>query len=334
MTALAPYVRILGRGPGRARHLTEDEAEAALSLILAGEAAPEATGALLMLMRYRGESAAEIAGFTRALRAALPPWPGPAPALDWPSYAAGRSRGLPFFLLAARLVARAGLPVLLHGWNSHQGTGADVREALGHAGIERARSLDDASHLLARDAIAYLPLEAISSDLLSLLRLRDTLGLRSCLNTVARMANPAAAPLSVQGVFHPPYRELQRDAAILLGQRRSMTIKGGGGEFERHPCKVIEVVGQTGTRATDESAPPLLHATVRLADGPAFPPEPARLADLWDGRLRDPFAEACVIGTAALVLRGAGQATSDADATRRAEALWAGRLQPSEKVPA
>src|SRR6056297_967966 len=130
MTALAPYVRILGRGPGRARALTETEAEEALGLILTGQAGPEAVGALLMLMRYRGESAAEIAGFTRALRATLPEWQGARPAIDWPFYAAGRSRGLPWFLLAARLVARAGLPVLLHGWNSHQSGAADVRASL------------------------------------------------------------------------------------------------------------------------------------------------------------------------------------------------------------
>ena len=47
---LAPYVRILGRGPGRARALTETEAVEAMRLILAGESATDAEEALLMMM--------------------------------------------------------------------------------------------------------------------------------------------------------------------------------------------------------------------------------------------------------------------------------------------
>ena len=67
MNELAPYVRILGRGPGRSRNLTETEAFEAMQIILKGECAREAVGGLLMLMRYRGEEPQEIAGFVRAV---------------------------------------------------------------------------------------------------------------------------------------------------------------------------------------------------------------------------------------------------------------------------
>ncbi|MBR9843821.1 MAG: glycosyl transferase family 3, partial [Rhodobacteraceae bacterium] len=113
--SLAPYVRILGRGPGRSRSLTQDEAREAMELMLAGEAAPEAIGALLMLLRMKGETAQEIAGFAAAAQSAVAPIGGAD--LDWPSYAAGRTRGAPWFLLSAKLVSEAGYPVLLHGWN-------------------------------------------------------------------------------------------------------------------------------------------------------------------------------------------------------------------------
>ena len=79
---LAPYVAILGRGQGRARSLTMDEARAAMQIILSGDGAPEAVGAILMLLRMKGEVAAEIAGFTAAARASLPAWQGPPPAVD------------------------------------------------------------------------------------------------------------------------------------------------------------------------------------------------------------------------------------------------------------
>jgi anthranilate phosphoribosyltransferase len=121
--SLAPFVQIVARGKGRARPMTLAEAQEAMTLILQGDAAPEAVGALLMVMRLRGETPAEIAGFTAALRAHVD---GKLPKadLDWPSYAAGRSRGAPLFLLAARLVGQAGYRVSMHGWNSHQSTRA------------------------------------------------------------------------------------------------------------------------------------------------------------------------------------------------------------------
>ncbi|MEC7256540.1 MAG: glycosyl transferase family 3, partial [Pseudomonadota bacterium] len=61
MTSLAPYVRILAQGQGRARSMTQDEAESAMALMLSGAPAPEAVGAILMLLRMKDETAPEIA---------------------------------------------------------------------------------------------------------------------------------------------------------------------------------------------------------------------------------------------------------------------------------
>ena len=107
---LSDHVRTLGRGPGRARSLTGDEAQEAMRLMLEEGCAPEAIGALLMLMRMKGETAEEIAGLAAAAQSSLPELP--TVDLDWPSYAAGRTRGAPWFLLSARLVAEAGHRVL------------------------------------------------------------------------------------------------------------------------------------------------------------------------------------------------------------------------------
>lgn len=316
--SLAPYSRILARGQGRARSLTRPEAQEAMAIMLRGAGEPEAIGAILMLLRMKGETADEIAGFAQAARETLPAIPRPA--LDWPSYAAGRSRGLPFFLLAARLVAGAGYPVLLHGWNAerHMAEAASVRSALPHAGIATAPSVEGAGDLLARDGIAYLPLEHVQPALLELMRLRDRLGVRSCINTVARVLNPAGAPASVQGVFHPPYRALQADAGQLLGQAALTIIKGGGGEFERNPTKYIALFGLRAGEWFDRTAPAILPETARLDQGWT---DPALLARLWSGNWQDDFAEAVVLGTAALALDTLGVADPEA----RARALWAAR---------
>src|SRR5438128_4927493 len=95
----APYVRTLGRGPGRSRSLTREEAREALGMVLRGEADPVQVGAFLMLLRYRGEDPLEMAGLVEAARESFAPaLPSARPpvALDWPSYGAGRTRGGPW----------------------------------------------------------------------------------------------------------------------------------------------------------------------------------------------------------------------------------------------
>ncbi|KAA8609440.1 glycosyl transferase family 3 [Salipiger aestuarii] len=314
-TPLGAHVRTLARGPGRSRALTRDEAEDAMRLMLSGNADPHAIGALLMLLRMKGETADEIAGFAHSAQQAMPRMPQPA--LDWPSYAAGRTRGLPWFLLSARLVADAGHTVLLHGWNGADGA---VRAGLAPLGIPVADDPGDADRLIRARDIVYLPLERMSPALFGLLRLRDVLHLRSCVNTVCRMLNPGRAACSVQGVFHPPYRLLQQDAAQILGLRALTVIKGGGGEFERHPAKAIEGFGLRDGQPWDDIIPPLRpEDTRRLDDGET---DPARLNAIWQGTLTDAFAEATVIGTAALALSTLGeQAPREA-----AQALWARRV--------
>ncbi|MEJ6388813.1 glycosyl transferase family protein [Gymnodinialimonas ulvae] len=310
--SLAPHVATLGRGPGRSRSLSRDEAADAMAGMLSGDAAPEAIGAVLMLLRMKGETADEIAGFAQAAQAAVPDLPRAD--LDWPSYAAGRTRGLPWFLLAARLVAQAGHRVVLHGWN---GSDASVRAHLSAAGIAVARDGAGAERALEASGLVYLPLEDLHPRLFDLLALRPVLGLRSCINTVARMLNPSRAGASVQGVFHPSYRLVQADAAGLLCWRALSVIKGGGGEFERHPAKRIAGFGLRAGAPWEATHDALCTDTRRLAETEAG----VDLAGLWSGVVRDDFAQAIVIGTAALALDTLGAR----DALEQAKALWRDR---------
>ncbi len=315
---LAPFVRIVAQGKGRARAMTQDEAFEAMSIILDGKAAPEAVGALLMVLRLRGEEPEEIAGFVAALRQRLHSWSSIGAALDWPSYASGRTRGLPWYLLSAKLVAQAGYPVLMHGRN---GADAHLRSHLAAVDVPVVADPDVARQALALGGIAYLPLEDMSPVASDLLNLRADLGLRSCINTCLRMANPAGAGASVQGVFHPGYRNLQEEVAQRLGDGATIILKGGGGEFERTPFKAVSLFGQRDGLPFP-SAPAVVSVQGRLGD--VDWPDTA-LPALWNGTLIDPLAEAVVLGTAALALLTLGAAETLDDAEVVARDLWSNR---------
>jgi len=254
----AAFVRTLGRGPGRSRALTRLEAQAALTMVLNGEADPYQVGAFLMLLRYRGEDAAEMAGLVDAARAhlgaGLPAGVAPVD-LDWPSYGAGRTRGAPWFLLAALALARAGHRVLMHGSNEFS-RGTTVADGLAALGMRPAASIEDAAALLDATGFAYLPLRVISPGLDALLGLRRLLGLRSPLNTAARMLNPFDAPAGVDGVFHPAYLALHLATASLLNRPRLTVVKGGGGEAERNPAKAVIAQWHDARLGTGEATLP------------------------------------------------------------------------------
>lgn len=312
----AQYVRTLGRGPGRSRALTREEARAALGMVLRGEADAHQVGAFLMLLRYRGEDAEEIAGLVEAARdwfgAGLPPGCAPV-ALDWPSYGAGRTRGAPWFLLAALALAAAGHRVLMHGSNEFT-RGTAVTAALQALGRPVCADAAAAAAELDRSGFAYLPLAAFCPGLDALLRLRSLLGLRSPINTAARLLDPFDAAAGVDGVFHPPYIALHLAGAALLGRRRLVVVKGGGGEAERNPGKAMTVHGFDRDHGTWETAFPA-----------APPPDGAGLGGLeqaWrDGTGPGAAIARATVALALLALGAADAATAEDEAAR----VWAGR---------
>jgi anthranilate phosphoribosyltransferase len=307
--AFAPYVRILGRGPGKSRSLTRTEARHALGMVLRGEATREQIGAMLMLLRYRGEAIDEMAGLVEAARdhAGLP-WVSSQPVdLDWPSYADGRTRGLPWYLLSALLIARSGMRVLMHGPMNGPGRVPLVvsLRLLGIApGIEG----------LETTGFAFAPLEALNPALADLLALRGVLGLRSPLNTVGRLLNPADACGGVDGVFHPAYVAVHVGTAALLGRNVSV-LKGGGGEAEWSGVKPLVVT----TPAGEQTWPALDTA------GKPDSATPAELTQVWKRERADPAGETTVIATAAVALQAAGWGTDLAACVAQAKKLWAER---------
>jgi anthranilate phosphoribosyltransferase len=314
----AEFVAILGRGPRKSRALTREEAREAFALVLRGVVDPVQLGAFLMLLRYRGEDADEIAGLVEAAReaAGLPAPLGAA--LDWPSYGAGRTRGAPWFLLAALALARAGVPVLMHGTNRFSG-GVGVPEALAALGLESAGSLADAERQIAQARFAYLPLDRILPALDRLLGLRGLLGLRSPVNTVVRLLDPAGAGAGVDGVFHPAYLAVHLGVAERLGRKRLLVLKGGGGEAERNPAKAaVGHLWDVNSGRAEVVFPVLSAALPEHGDA-------ALLAAVWRGEARPACAVATVQATLGLALLALGWAATPEDADAQAAALWDAR---------
>lgn len=319
----AGYVATLGRGPGKSRALTWEEARDAFSLVLADAVHPAQLGAFLMLLRYRGEDPDEITGLVEAARASIAGAGdhavGPVD-LDWPSYGAGRTRGAPWFLLSALAVSQAGFRVLMHGTNAFSGA-IPVGDAL--AGLGQSVSTDAAGvgDALDRRGFAYWPVDCFAPGVDRLLDMRRLFGLRSPVNTVARLLDPGNAAASVDGVFHPAYIALHLGVAERLQRRSLVVIKGGGGEAERPATKATAAhVWRHDTGRSELLLPAL-----------ASPSEPrgadtvAGLVRVWRGEDEEHAAVQTVVGTITLALLALEPGIEAAAADRRAGEIWSAR---------
>lgn len=312
----APYIQALGKGQRGARDLTLAEAEQAMRMILSGQVEPEQLGAFLMLMRVKEETPEELAGFVQAARASVAiPADFPDVALDWACYA-GKRRQLPWFVLSALLLAQHGIKVLMHGTHVPGRICAD--EALASLGIASCTSYTQAAQHTRQRNFAYLPLDTLNPELQRLLDLKATLGLRSPLHSVVRMLNPARAASSMIGIFHPGYDETHQVAAALLADKNLAVFKGEGGDAERNPDSecTVNMVSQ-GVQC--EETWPALFSYRHLKDDAM---DVARLGRLWRGEIEDEYAQAAVIGTAAIALRALGHAQDSAQAMRQASDFW------------
>ena len=312
----APFVRILGKGKRGARNMTRAEAREAMGMVLDEKVEDTQLGAFLMLLRHKEESPDELAGFTEAVRERLNA-PQLSVDIDWPTYA-GKKRHLPWYLLAAKCLAQNGVRVLMHGGGAHTAGRLYSEQLLELLGIPLCRNWQGVGEALEQHNIAFIPLGDWAPQLQRMIDLRNTLGLRSPIHSLARILNPLGARCGLQSIFHPGYQAVHRDASGLLGDH-AIVVKGDGGEVEINPDTISHLYGTTHGQPWDEEWPAL---SDRRHVKPATL-DPDHLVAIWRGDIEDSYPQLALISTMALALRGLGMPR--AEAFERAELYWASR---------
>lgn len=191
--------------------MTRDDARDLYAAMLDGRVSDLEMGGILLAMRIKGESVDEIAGFMDAAESAFTPLVAPsssafAPVLI-PSYNGARKMANLTALLAL-LLAREGVPVLVHGVLTDPGrvTTAEVFQALG---IAPAASVPQAEALLAAGQPALVAIETLAPRLARLLAMRRVLGVRNSTHTLVKIMQAFDGPaLRLVSYTHPEYLEM------------------------------------------------------------------------------------------------------------------------------
>ena len=219
------YLKEIGRGKEGARALSRAQACDLWGQLLDGSVSDLEIGAFCLAMRIKGETPEEMAGFLDATTTRLHRVPASdQPVIVIPSY--NGARKLPGLTpLLALLLARQGLPVLIHGVateNTRVFT-ADVLAALDIAPCTAVGPV-------APGSVAFLPTALLHPGLQRLLDVRRTVNLRNSAHSLVKLMNPCAGDsLLVTSYTHPEYAESMA-ATLALTQANALLLRGTEGE--------------------------------------------------------------------------------------------------------
>jgi len=230
--ALQSAVRRLAFG----QSLSATESADAFGVIMSGEATASQVAALLMALRVKGETADEVAGAARALRAAMIPIDAEEREALVDTCGTGGGAVMTFNIstAAALLAAGAGVRIAKHGnrsFTSKSGS-ADVLEAMGVPLDASAAVMGD---VLRRAGVVFMFAPTLHPAMRHVGPVRRELGIPTVMNIVGPLANPAGAGRQVVGVADKNRMPLLAGALAALGSTHALVVHGEPGMDEVSP---------------------------------------------------------------------------------------------------
>lgn len=232
-------IKEIGRGKNHARDLDQTTAYELYKAMLAGQVPALELGGILIAFRIKGESEQEILGFYQAMQEQVmslrAPKNRPLPVVI-PSYNGARKQANLTPLLAL-LLARLGLPVVVHGVteDSSRVTSAEIFQ---HLNIPWSHSATEAQQRLDDGLPVFIPVSALSAQLDGQLQQRWRMGVRNSSHTLAKLATPFVRDqaLRLASVSHPEY--MQKVSAFFQAiSAPALLQQGTEGEIYANPLR-------------------------------------------------------------------------------------------------
>ncbi|OQA42361.1 MAG: Anthranilate phosphoribosyltransferase [Chloroflexi bacterium ADurb.Bin325] len=214
----------------RYQSLSEDEARAAMEIIMTGNATPAQIGGYLVALRMKGETAPEIAGSARAMpmRSKMIRVDAPEGAIDVVGTGGDATGSYNISTTSAFVVAGAGVPVAKHGNRaaSSRSGSADVLAALG-ANLDLTP--DQVGQCIETVGIGFLFAPKFHPAMRHAIGPRRELGQRTIFNLLGPLTNPAGATHQIIGVYDPALTEVLAEVLGALGCEAALVLHGYDG---------------------------------------------------------------------------------------------------------
>ncbi len=249
---LKPFIKSAVAGD----HLNSNDAEEAMGVVMRGEATPAQIAAWLVALRFKGETPDEIAGFARAMRAAMVALDHvPEGTVDTCGTGGDGLSTFNISTAAALIVAASGTPVAKHGNRavSSQSGSADVLKVLGFdidPGVETVtKALNDTG-------FTFMFAPRFHPAMKHAIGPRREIGIRTVFNILGPICNPANVQHQIVGVYDPAWLVPLATVLGALGAKRVLVVSGPDGADELLPTGPSRVAEWDGERVSEYTIDP------------------------------------------------------------------------------
>ena len=303
--------------------LTEDEIADAFETMMSGVASPVQMAAFLMALRVRGETIPEITGASRLMRARMLPVEAPPDAVDIVGTGGDGHNTFNVSTCAAIVAAGAGVPIAKHG-NRAVSSLSGASDVLAALGVKIDLQPLAITRSIAKSGVGFMWAPLHHPAMKAWAPARAELGVRTILNLLGPLANPAGVKRQVVGVFNAAWTEPIAEALNNLGSVHAWVVHGSDGLDEittTGPTRVTELKdGKIHTfevRPSDAGLPP---ATLEDLKGGDATVNAAAIRELLGGE-QGAFRDIVVLNAGAALLVGGKAATLREGAERAARAI-------------
>jgi anthranilate phosphoribosyltransferase len=309
--------------------LSADEAEAAFSVLMSGDATPTQIGGLLMALRVRGETVDEITGAVRVMRAKALHVQAPEGAIDIVGTGGDGAGTFNISTGAALVVAACGVPVAKHG-NRALSSKCGAADVLAALGVNLEGDLALVERAIHDAGIGFLLAPRHHAAMRHVAGPRVELGLRTIFNLLGPLSNPANVKRQFTGAFARDWIEPMARVLGNLGSERAWVVHGSDGLDE------LTTTGRSYVAELEDGAVRTFEVLPSDAGLPLARPEDLKGGDAETnasamramlGGERGPFRDVVVYNAAAALLVAGRAANLREGAERAADAIDAGRAK-------
>jgi len=314
------------------KDLSEEQAALFMENLTDGDLDERVTSAMLTALAAKGHSTGEIVGCAKILMKKKKPLPEKITGLAEIVGTGGDCKGsFNISSLSAIVASSCGQAVAKHGNRavSSKSGAADFFEALG---IKIDNTPEKTTEIIKKTNFAFLMAPVYHSAMRFAAPVRKALGIKTIMNILGPLLNPAGAEYEVLGVYSKDLLERYAHAAKELGAKRVMVVASDDGYDEISPCALTHVFqinedGKEFRYVIDPAKFGITNIDAKDLAGGSGEDNAAMALEVLDGKGRRGVREAVALNTGAL-LYISGKVRTIADGYKTAlEAIDSGRAK-------
>ncbi|QAU13369.1 anthranilate phosphoribosyltransferase [Halorubrum sp. BOL3-1] len=194
---------VCGSGHKSADDLTRAQATEAFERILGGEPDPTTLGAFWLANRWKRNTAEELGAYVDVMCERVEYAEPDADPVDCGANYDGKGRTAIFGVAAGAVAAAAGTPVVVHSGDRVPTQKQDAyKHVLDELGVHTELTPSDSADMVDETGFGFYYQPAFNPAIDDLFERRDMVGVRSFVNTVETLANPAGASVHLGSFYH------------------------------------------------------------------------------------------------------------------------------------